>query len=299
MNQATAQSTAVSRQRGLLKTIVGLAVGVAGFMAAPKLRRDTLRAIRNLASSAVNLILFEPTETAVPLPRTDPRAVHILDVLRRRVGDTFDAGLVNGPRGKATLAAVGADALTLTFAWGADPPAPAPITLIIGLPRPQTARDILRDATALGVAALHFVTTEKGEPNYAHSTLWSSGEWRRHLVAGAEQAFDTHLPEVTHDRALGEVVAALAGPGPGRGAAGGARLALDNYESPQPLSQCHVIRDTPVALALGPERGWSARERDLLRAHGFAFVHLGPRVLRTETAVIAALTLVHAQLGRL
>jgi 16S rRNA (uracil1498-N3)-methyltransferase len=291
MNQATAQSTAVSRQRGLLKTIVGLAVGVAGFMAAPKLRRDTLRAIRNLASSAVNLILFEPTETAAPLPRTDPRAVHILDVLRRRVGDTFDAGLVNGPRGKATLAAVGADALTLTFAWGADPPAPAPITLIIGLPRPQTARDILRDATALGVAALHFVTTEKGEPNYAHSTLWSSGEWRRHVLDGAQQAFDTRLPEVAHGCTLAEAVERLEKKS--------VRLALDNYESPQPLSQCHVIRDTPVALALGPERGWSARERDLLRAHGFAFVHLGPRVLRTETAVIAALTLVHAQLGRL
>jgi len=239
----------------------------------------------------VNLILFEPTETVAPLPRRDPRAAHLLEVLRRCVGDTFDAGLVNGPRGKGTLAAIGADALTLTFAWGVTPPPLDPITLILGLPRPQTARKILQEAAALGVAALHFVTTEKGEPNYAASTLWRSGEWRRHLIAGAEQAFDTRLPDVTHGRPLADALAALP--------PGGTRLALDNYESPAPLSECNVIRYKPVALALGPERGWSAAERELLRKNSFSFVHLGPRVLRTETACVVAVALVKAKLGSL
>jgi 16S rRNA (uracil1498-N3)-methyltransferase len=142
----------------------------------------------------VNLILFEPAETDVPLPRTDPRARHILDVLRRGVGDTFDAGLVNGPRGKGKLAALDALSLTLTFTWGEVPLPLDPITLIIGLPRPQTARKILQEATALGVQALHFFRSEKGDANYAQSTLWTSGEWRRHLLAGTAQAFDTRLP---------------------------------------------------------------------------------------------------------
>ena len=240
----------------------------------------------------VNLILFEPAEASAPLPRRDPRATHLLDVLRRRVGDTFDAGLVNGPRGKGTLTAIGTDVLTLTFAWEATtPPPPDPISLLIGLPRPQTARDILRDATALGVAVLHFVTTDKGEPNYARSTLWTSGEWRRHLVDGAQQAFATHLPEVTHGRSLDEAIATLK--------ENPARLALDNYESPAPLSQFHLTAGTPVVLAFGPERGWSAAERDKLRASHFTFAHLGPRVLRAETACTVALALVKAKLGSL
>lgn len=237
--------------------------------------------------ASVNLILLEPAETT--LPRRDPRAAHVLTVLRRQVGDTFDVGLVNGPRGKATLAAVGPDALTLTFAWGPPPAPPDPITLVIGLPRPQTARDILRDATAIGVAALHFVATEKSEPSYAHSTLWSSGEWRRHLIDGAQQAFATRIPEVTHGRPLAEVVATLP--------ADATRLALDNYESPTLLSECGLPRDAPVIVAIGPERGWSARERDALRGNGFTLAHLGPRVLRTETASVAALALVRAKLG--
>ncbi len=239
----------------------------------------------------MNLILFDPIEIAAPLPRRDPRALHLLDVLWRHAGGTFDAGLVNGPRGKGVVVAIGAEALTLAFAWGDPPPPPDPIMLIVGLPRPQTARDILRDATALGVTALHFVLTEKGDPSYAHSTLWSSGEWRRHLVSGAQQAFTTHLPTVTHGRQLAEALATLP--------SCGTRLALDNYEAASRLSQCHLIDDTSVVLALGAERGWAAPERELLRAHQFTFAHLGPNVLRTETACTVAVTLVKAKLGSL
>jgi len=244
----------------------------------------------------VNLILFEPAETERPLPRSDPRAAHVLDVLRRREGDTFDAGLVDGPRGKATVFAIGAEALTLSFAWGPPPPPLDPITLIVGLPRPQTARKILQEATTLGVAAMHFVATEKSEASYAHSTLWSSGEWRRHVIAGAEQAFDTRLPQINWNRSLAEVVAALP--------PAATRLALDHYEAAAPLPGCHLIDDNragappaDTVLAFGPERGWSARDRTLLRANGFSLVHLGTRVLRTETAVVAAVALVKARLG--
>ncbi|HWA88340.1 MAG TPA: RsmE family RNA methyltransferase [Opitutus sp.] len=237
----------------------------------------------------MNLILFEPGETAASLPREDRRAVHLVKVLRRQVGDTFDAGLVDGPRGKGTIAAIGERALTLRFDWAGEPPPLDPITLIVGLPRPQTARDILRDATTLGVSAMHFVATDKADPNYAQATLWQRGEWRRHLIAGAEQAFSTRIPAVSHGRPLAAVLAEQPA---------AIRLALDNYESPSLLSHCPALHDHRVVLAVGPERGWSAAERDVLREQNFSLAHLGPRVLRTETAVVAALAIVKAKLGR-
>jgi RsmE family RNA methyltransferase len=52
--------------------------------------------------------------------------------------------------------------------------------------------------------------------------------------------------------------------------------------------------DKPLVLALGPERGWGPRDREQLRAAGFSLAHLGSRVLRLETAVVAALTLAKA-----
>lgn len=237
----------------------------------------------------MNLLLFEPAEIDRPLPRTDARAQHLLEILHRREGDPFDAGLVDGPRGKGTLVAITADALTLRFEWGNPPPPLAPITLILGLPRPQTARKILHDATTLGVAALHFVTAEKGEPGYAQSPLWHTGEWRRHLLAGAAQAFCTRLPSLTYGQTLADALAALP--------TDGTRLALDNYEATASLGDAVTGDSTApdIVLALGPERGWSARDRDALRAAGFTLVHLGQRVLRLETAVVAATAIVKAQ----
>jgi RsmE family RNA methyltransferase len=254
-----------------------------------KLRRDTTAANSNLSAPHVNLILFDPTELAHPLPRTDRRATHILSVLRRGIGDTCDVGLINGPRGKAPVNAIDDRGLALTFAWGLPPPPLDPISLIIGLPRPQTARDILRDATSLGVSTIHFVRTEKSESSYAQSTLWSSGEWRRHVLAGAEQAFDTRIPEVSHGRMLAELLALAPSDASG--------IALDNYESLTSLSDVPILPGRPLVLALGAERGWSARERDDLKSAHFTLAHLGKRVLRTETATIAALAILRAKFG--
>lgn len=237
----------------------------------------------------MNIILFRSSEVQLPLPRSDPRAQHILGVLRRRPGETFDAGLLNGPRGKGTLVSADQDHLSLAFSWGEPPPPLCPLILLIGLPRPQTARDILREATTLGVAAMHFVRTEKGEPSYADSSLWLSGAWEEYVINGAAQAFCTRLPEVSHGRSLTDAIAVQP--------AGGIRLALDNYESPAALSQFAVPAGRSVVLACGAERGWSPAERTLLRETGFTFVHLGKRVLRAETACLAAITLIRAKLG--
>ena len=237
----------------------------------------------------VNIILFRSSEVQLPLPRNDPRAQHILTVLRRQPGDQFDAGLLDGPRGKGTLLSVDKEHLALTFTWGAPPPLLHPLVLLIGLPRPQTARTLLREVTSLGVAAMHFIRTEKGEASYGDSTLWHSSEWEECAINGAAQAFCTRLPVVTHGRTLADRLSTLP--------AGSTRIALDNYEAPGALSQVAVPTGQSIALALGSERGWSAPERELLRRHGFSFAHLGERVLRTETACIAAVTLVKAKCG--
>jgi len=236
--------------------------------------------------ATLNLVLFHPEEIARPLPRSEARAAHILSVLRRNIGDSFDVGLANGPRGKATLLRVTETALDLAFTWEpSPPPLPPPTTLIVGLPRPQTARKILQDATALGVRALHFACCERSEPSYADSRLWHSGEWQRHLEAGASQAFCTHIPKLTHGRTLAEILGEFSR------SKTGATVALDNYEATTRLSEIALAPDTPLVLALGPERGWAASERNTLRTAGFTLAHLGPRVLRLETATTAALAI--------
>jgi 16S rRNA (uracil1498-N3)-methyltransferase len=232
----------------------------------------------------VNLILLEANEAGGPLPPDDPRSLHILKVLRRKVGDLFDAGIADGPRGKATITSIGPGGIAFTLEATVEAPEADPIHLVAALSRPQTARKILSEAAALGVSSIRFFQSEKGEPSYASSALWSTPEWRRHLMDGAAQAFDTRLPQVMHATSLAECLGFLP--------KACLRVALDNYESPARLSPS--LRERPVALAFGPERGWSGPERTLLRAEGFVLAHLGSRVLRTETAVVAALAIVKA-----
>lgn len=237
----------------------------------------------------MNRILLEERRTDYRLPASDPRFAHARGVLCLRQGDVFDVGLVNGPVGKATVGAVDQRQLSFAVEWGEVPPPPPEVHLLLGLCRPATVRKILGTVPTLGAKSLTFVRSERSDPAYAKSSLWIDEGWRKPLREGVEQAFDTWMPEVNLRPSLEEAFPQLPETG--------LRFALDIYEAEQPLGKAVVDAAPPVCLALGPERGWSKADRRRLRRAGFALVDLPTRILRLETAVTAALTLVHEQRG--
>lgn len=235
----------------------------------------------------MNIILFENHEIDAPFRRDDRRVVHILKVLRREVGDSTDVGLVNGPRGKAILKAMNEDEVVFDFAWGEEPTALLPIDLIVGLSRPQTSRKVLQEATSLGVRSIHFAATQRAEPSYASSKLWTTDEWERLVRAGVEQAFSTRFPAVKFGVSLSDCIEST------KSATN--RICLDNYEATTGLWEASSQKQS-VVLAVGSERGWTENERDLFRQNGFTLAHLGDRPLRTETAALASISIVSAQM---
>ncbi len=229
----------------------------------------------------MNLILFDHPQPSYRLAHDDPRARHIRDVLHMGVGDELFVGLINGPRGKAAILADNAQGLWLEVDWEKDTEPMLDVCVIAGLPRPQTARDLLREAATFGVKELWFFKSEKGESSYAQSSLWTTDEWQKRLRHGAEQACCTGLPQLRHFENLSEALKELD--------ERRHKIALDVYEATAPLST--LVKDAPaLTLALGSERGWSPAERDTLREHAFALAHLSHRVLRAETAMAAGLS---------
>lgn len=231
----------------------------------------------------MNLLLLDSKVKTVSLAKDDPRAVHLRTVLGVQTGDQIDLAVKNGPRGKGRVSLLPDQRIDLSLRWVEDHPCDLfPIHLIVGFARPQTCRKILEQASALGVERMTFFQAQKGEPSYAKSRLWKTNEWMEKIDQGVEQAFASFVPVCAFQpdlaRALGDAKKR-----------GGIKLALDNYEAAQPLSNDGVDGQSPILLALGPERGWSANERMLLRAEGFEIRHLGDRVLRLETAVVASL----------
>ena len=230
-------------------------------------------------------MLITETEAAEGLAADDPRARHLRDTVGLGVGGTFHVGIEQGLRGIATIAAL-APRLVFTVGWEKSPQPRLPLTVLVGLPRPQTAKKVLHDLASLGAARIVFFESEKGDPGYLTSSLWKEGEWREHVLKGAEQACSTLVPEVTRVGSLAEALALVEAPA--------WKLALDPYEAAG-TPELSASADAAV-LAIGPERGFGEGERRALRAAGFTFAHLGDRILRVEAAALVGGALMLAQL---
>jgi RsmE family RNA methyltransferase len=243
----------------------------------------------------MNIILFEDHEAERPLPGRDPRTLHLLKVLRKKAGDTFDAGILGGLRGRGRIEALLPDgSLSFSLDLGEPPPPRVPVRVAVGFPRPIQLRRLLRDLANLGVEAVDLLGTDLGEKSYRETKLLTDGGARAALIEGAVQARDTGLPRLAVyprlDAWLTEKPWAAA-PAPFLAAA-------DNLRPAGALARLPPVKGGMV-LAIGAERGWSDRERDLLEAAGFTRLSLGSRALRTETACTAAVIIAMEKIGEL
>ena len=228
-----------------------------------------------------------------PLPKRDERTVHLVKVLRKGVGDSFDAGVLGGLLGLGRIAAIGADgSLSYELVLNRTPPPRLPIRLAVGFPRPIQLRRLLRDLSNLGLAAVDLLGGDLGEKSYRDTTLLTDGGARAALVEGAMQARDTTLPDLAVYPTLDAWLAAATLP------EGAALIAPDNVRPSGSFAE-FPASSGPFVLAVGSERGWSDRERSVLEEAGFLRLSMGTRALRTETACVAAAVLAMEKIGAL
>lgn len=233
----------------------------------------------------MNIVLFEIEEWTRPLAASDIRARHLIDILKLAPGDRFAAGEVGGPVGSLEFAGfTGEDLIFARPEWTTPPPAPSRVRVLVGTPRPPTARRLLKDLTTVGAVEIHFVATDLGDKSYLMSTLWDE-EFRKYLWEGAAQTRTTLFPQVLRHTGLRKALSVIEAEGPS------SRVWFDEGGEPWDQHPAHAVaaEGGSLWLALGPERGWSATERALLADRGWSLAGLGPRVLRTETACSLAL----------
>lgn len=243
----------------------------------------------------MNLILLEPADLLdVGTARlTGPRAAHVREVLRAAAGDTIRIGQLDGPLGFGTVQSLSAEDVVLACAWEtAIPPRPA-VDLLLAVPRPKVLKRLWAQLAALGVGRIALVNAARVERFYFDSHVIQPDFYRPLLIEGLQQARDTRLPVVSVHRAFRPFVEdeldGLFGPG--------ARLVADPGADGRLGAWAVRQRPERVLLAVGPEGGWVPFELDLLQARGFRPVGLGPRTLRTDTACVALLAMVHAARG--
>jgi len=229
-------------------------------------------------------------------------ASHLAKVLRVRSGDEFIlfngdgrefTAVIDAVRGSHVSASIGA-ARTI------DRESPFTLTLVQCVPRGDRMDFVVQKATELGVARIAPVLSQRSVVRLHEAQAASKqAHWRAVAVSACEQCGRNRLPAVEAPQSLLNYLgAAASGETPGL-----LRLVLEPEGAapsaqPTPLIDSHAAAPLGGAvIAIGPEGGFAPEELEAFALSGFSRVRFGPRVLRTETAAIAAIAVLQARFG--
>ena len=260
----------------------------------------------------MNRILFEQDEIRDGRATfSDVRAEHVLNVLHGEVGQTLKTGVVDGLIGTSVIERIEGGAVTVRCVH--ETPALAPwIDLVLAPPRPRVMKRLLPQLASLGVRRIVLVGAEKVEKAFWGAQLLKEEIYRPLLIDGLQQAGTTAVPTIETFKSFkhfverkldthfeGQPTRIVAHPE--KAPLGEATLLSlpERARDRQKRQECRFPEGTkrqecrfpeaPV-LAVGPEGGWTDEEVECLETKGFARMSLGPRILRTDTALIALLS---------
>jgi 16S rRNA (uracil1498-N3)-methyltransferase len=221
------------------------------------------------------------------------QAEHMVRVLRAQTGMEADV-VAGGHVFHAEVAAVSPHEVRFNLiAEIATDPA-LPVTLVLSIFKFDHMEWALEKATELGVAAIAPVVAQRTEKHLALAAANRVERWRRIVLEASQQSRRCDVPAVFDPVSLALRV---------RSASNAARIVMAEQERTTTLR--HVMEEVTetaesempmLEVAVGPEGGWAPAEEALFDANGWRAASLGPRILRVETAAIAALAVVSSYL---
>jgi len=229
---------------------------------------------------------MEEHELGRSLARRDERTIHLIKVLHKKAGDEFEAGILGGNCGTGRIEKINFDgSIFVTINADRPPPPRLRLRVAIAFVRPIQLRRIFRDLSSMGVSSIDLFGTDLGEKSYKDTKLLGDGGAHAALVEGAVQSRDTIIPPITVYDHLEKWLTER--PWEKDRSRLPLLVSMDNVRPEGSLFHM-AVTSRPAVIAIGPERGWSDRERDLFEKAGFMRLSMGTRPLRTETACIAA-----------
>ncbi len=223
-----------------------------------------------------------PTTAAL----TGDQAAHLARVLRAEAGQVFDV-VAAGFLHRAEVTRVSPERVDFTLHEELESDSALAVHLYLAVFKFDRFEWAVEKATELGVARITPVLARRTEKHLAQASAKRVERWRRIAHEASQQSRRTIVPEVADPAPLRLALAAeLAA----------TRILLSETEQNRPLNGA-LAGAEEVALAIGPEGGWTAEEMALFAEKSWAQVTLGPRILRAETAAIASMAIAGSVLG--
>ncbi|HEY3988274.1 MAG TPA: RsmE family RNA methyltransferase [Acidobacteriaceae bacterium] len=229
------------------------------------------------------------------------QAQHLSRVLRAQPGMEFDV-VAGGRAWLARIASIDRDSVQFTLLQELEAAAALPITLLLSVFKFDRMEWAIEKAVELGASRIVPLLAERTEKHLAQAAARRVERWRRIALEAAKQSRRSDLAEIGEPLRLAAILAPdepASPPSADAAVTGPLRILLSETEEDQPLlrilqQDAAGTAASAIMLAVGPEGGWTAAEISLFTRSGWHSASLGPRILRVETAVIAALAVVNA-----
>jgi 16S rRNA (uracil1498-N3)-methyltransferase len=204
-------------------------------------------------------------------------AIHLVRVLRARVGQEFDIATSTGVY---RACVVNLDDNRVDFELGEEVSSisSAQITLLLAIFKFDRMEWAIEKCTELGVSSIVPVIAQRTDAHLASAATKRAERWRRIAVQASEQSRRAAPPEIASPLKLKEVMALK----------GVLKVVLSESERQIHLREINPPREGQTLLAVGPEGGWADPELKLFQQEGWISASLGSTILRAETAAIAA-----------
>ena len=213
---------------------------------------------------------------------TGDQAAHLSRVLRAEPGQVFDV-VAGGFLHRAEVFAVTESQVTFTLHEELEMDNPLPIHLLLAVFKFDRFEWAIEKATELGVANITPILARRTEKHLAQSAEKRADRWRRIALEAAKQSRRSDVPTIHPPAPLKHALATEEA---------ATRILLSETEQQKTLAASLAAHpNNQVALAIGPEGGWTPEEMALFTQHHWHHVTLGPRILRAETAAIAAISI--------
>jgi 16S rRNA (uracil1498-N3)-methyltransferase len=228
------------------------------------------------------------TWTATTATLTGDQAAHLARVLRAEPGQIFDV-VVGGFLHRAEVASVSEQQVLFTLHEELESNAALPLHLLLAVFKFDHMEWAIEKATELGIARIVPILARRTEKHLALAAPKRVERWRRISLEAAKQSRRTDIPEIADPMQLKPALEQNKST---------IRILLSETEQNTTLTAAlasAVASDkgtpTQCTLAIGPEGGWTPEEMSLFAGYNWQPVTLGPRILRAETAAIAAIAI--------
>lgn len=222
---------------------------------------------------------------------TGDQAAHLARVLRAGPGQIFDV-VAGGFLHRAEVTSVSEEEVRFALYEELESDTALPLHLLLAVFKFDHMEWAVEKATELGVSRITPILARRTEKHLAQASAKRVERWRRIALEASKQSRRTSIPEIATPQTLKAALEQEQSP---------VRILLSETEQVITLAAALRSSERPtgyesVALAIGPEGGWTPEEMALFTTHQWTPVTLGPRILRAETAAIAAIAIVSAHL---